>query len=195
MFLINSSSHNNASLFCSAIPNDQKTILDGKCIPEKSFRGSPRLAPTLSKCEKICRSTSAQKAYVEQMKFRRSPRLSTPIELSNSPLNRKSKVKSISRNSTPGTDDTKCSRCSSEETTPSTWVENDQTNSDYFPLSELDDNPERKKYKKSASSKGKTKDEKNSWSFVGDPIPDYEAHRRWGWRYELKVVNLILLDF
>lgn len=129
------------------------------------------------------------------MKFRRSPRLSTSIELSNSPLDRQSKFKTISRNSTPGTDDTKCSRCSSEEITPSTWVKNDQTNSNYFPLSELDDNPARKKYKKSASSKDKTKDEKNSWSFVGDPIPDDEAHRRWGWRYELKVVNPILLDF
>lgn len=168
-------------------------------IGEKNMRWSPILSP--SRCH-------AAEAYVERVNLRRSPRLvssngnenlefivfqekrtskkahrknknseviSTSVELSNSPVEQPSGVKTISRNSTPEIDDTKCL----------TWS-NEQTSSDYFALSELDDNPPRKKYKTSASSTNKS-------SFIGDPIPDDEAQKRWGWRYELKVVDRILL--
>lgn len=292
----------NSSCFCSADLKDQKSILDGKCIQEKSFRRSPRLAFTHSEFERICRSTSPQKMFVSlakdnlkvslsnnsnihsdakpsllsfhkgtmlfkhskvkfigekhlrqsprlnpstrdhasveraeqldvklsgRMKFRRSPRLSsstenenlevivveekitskavhqmkknaknvsTYAELSNSPVGPHSKVKTISGNSNPRVDDTKCLRRSSEATKSPPWIEeNGRTSSDSLSLTDLDDNPPRKKYKTSASLTNESMKQKSIPSFIGDPIPDDEAQKKWGWRYELKVINLILL--
>lgn len=93
----------------------------------------------------------------------------------------------------PEVDGIDCSALSPEEITTSAWVENGRTNSDYFALSVLQGNPSKKKFKSSASFANGSMDEKSISSFIGDPIPDDEARERWGWRYELKVVGLILL--
>lgn len=292
----NSRPHN-ASCFCSAGLKDQKSILDGKCIQEKSCRRSPRLTSTHSECKRICSSTTpsqeisaspakdnlgvalsnnhnrhsdakpgllsfhketkpikqshakfsgekplrqsprlnpstgdhASEACVHQldvkmssgMKLRRSPRfssgsenlevisfqekrnskvvhqkkkntkvISTSIELSNSdsPLEQNSKVKTISRISTR-IDDINCLRWSSEAI--ASPVENGRTSSDSFALLQFDDNLPRTKYKKSASVTKERMNKNSIPSFIGDPIPDDEAQKRWGWRYELKVIDLI----
>lgn len=93
----------------------------------------------------------------------------------------------------PEVDGIDCPALSPEEITTSAWVENGRTNSDYFALSVLQGNPSKKKFKSSASFANGSMDEKSISSFIGDPIPDDEARERWGWRYELKVVGLILL--
>ncbi|KAK7360619.1 hypothetical protein VNO77_02626 [Canavalia gladiata] len=261
---------------------DQISILDGKCIQEKSYRRSPRLEPSHSECERISQKVSPQKMlvslaknnlevalnndynldsdaksgnlsfhketkhfknslgkffvekhlrqsprlnppskpYVElygAMKLRRSPRLSsssgnqnmenfafqekrtsklvhqkkkntkmisTSLELSSSSAEQHYEVQTISR-STTRIDDTKYLRCSSEAITSPSWDEKGRTTANSFALPKLDDNPPKRKYKTSTSTKESTNSESIP-SFIGDPIPDDEAQKRWGWRYELK---------
>ena len=43
------------------------------------------------------------------------------------------------------------------------------------------------KVKTPASSNRKLKNQSASY-FIGDPIPNEEAQKRWGWRYEMKVI-------
>ncbi|XP_012573783.1 DNA (cytosine-5)-methyltransferase CMT2 isoform X2 [Cicer arietinum] len=95
-------------------------------------------------------------------------------------------IETFSRNYTPEVDDPECSTLSLEATISPTWVENGRKNSDYFAFALLDGNPPKKKYKTSASLMNGSKNEKSIPSFIGDPIPDDEARKRWGWRYELK---------
>lgn len=108
--------------------------------------------------------------------------ISTYIELSNSPVEQHM----------CGIDDTKYLIRSSEAITSPSWTENGRTTSNSFALPESDDRPPRKKFNTSTSSTKECIDSENFPSFIGDPIPDDEAQKRWGWRYELKVVDLIL---
>lgn len=48
-----------------------------------------------------------------------------------------------------------------------------------------------KKFESPKSTKNKKMKNSNSAFFVGDAIPDDEAHERWGWRYEMKVIDTI----
>jgi len=115
--------------------------------------------------------------------------VSTSIELSSSTVYQHSEVKIMSRSSTCGIDDTKYLTRSSEAITSP--YQNGRTTSNSFPLSELDDDPPRKKYRTSTSSTKEGLDSESIAAFIGDPIPEDEALKRWGWRYELKVVGLI----
>ncbi|KAK7386807.1 hypothetical protein VNO78_27143 [Psophocarpus tetragonolobus] len=76
----------------------------------------------------------------------------------------------------------------SDAITSSSWTENHRA-ADSFALPELVDKPPRKKYNIPASSTKKSMDSESIPSFVSDPIPDDEARKRWGWRYELKDKN------
>ncbi|TKY58485.1 DNA (cytosine-5)-methyltransferase CMT2 [Spatholobus suberectus] len=176
----------------------------GKLFGGKQLRQSPRLNPSSE--------AYAEKLDVKlygAMELRRSPRLlssngnenmeiivhhkkkntkviSTSIELSNSPVEQHSEVKTMSRSSNCGIDDTKYLRWSSEAMTSPSWGENCRTTSNSFALPKLDDNPPRKKFKTSTTSTKESMDLESIPSFIGDPIPDDEAQKRWGWRYELK---------
>ncbi|BAT75263.1 hypothetical protein LR48_Vigan01g165500 [Vigna angularis] len=110
--------------------------------------------------------------------------VSTSIELSSSTVEQHSEVKIMSRSSTCGIDDTKSLTWSSEAITSP--YQNGRTISNSFPLSELDDDPPRKKYRTSTSSTKEGMDSESIAAFIGDPIPEDEAQKRWGWRYELK---------
>lgn len=105
---------------------------------------------------------------------------SISIELSNSPVEQHS----------PEVDDIYCSALSLDEITSPTWFENGGTNSDYFALK---GKPPKKKFKSSASLMKGCMYGRNIPSFIGDPIPDDEARKKWGWRYKLKVFDLIFL--
>ena len=61
-----------------------------------------------------------------------------------------------------------------------------------FALPELDDNPQRQKFKTSASLEKKSENDCSIASFIGDPIPNDEALKLGGWRYEVKVVELVI---
>ncbi|KAL1370753.1 DNA (cytosine-5)-methyltransferase CMT2 isoform X2 [Arachis hypogaea] len=228
---------------------DQKSVLDGKCIQEKSCRRSPRLTPTShsesSKAKDKLGAASSNKEFVKLFKqchakpLRQSPRLNPsgeaclqlqdvkmsggnvrkspilpsssgsenmdvisfpkkeisevvhqkdkdtelPIEFnSDSLVKQNSEVKTITRISLE-IDDTDCLRSSSEV------VENGRMGPDSLALLEFDDSPPRKKNKKVASTTIEIMDHKSIPSFVGNPIPDDEAQKRWGWRYELKNQN------
>jgi len=115
---------------------------------------------------------------------------STSIELSSSPVEQHSEIKTTSRSSTCGIDDTNYLTWTSEAITSPSWAENGRTTSTSFPLSELDDDPPRKKYRTSTSSTKEGMGSESIAAFIGNPIPDDEAQKRWGWRYELKVVGL-----
>jgi len=93
----------------------------------------------------------------------------------------------------PEVDDINCSALSLDEITSPTWFENGGTNSDYFASSMLKGKPAKKKFKSSVSLMEGCMYGRNIPSFIGDPIPDDEARKRWGWRYKLKVVDLIFL--
>jgi len=116
--------------------------------------------------------------------------VSTSIELSSSPVEQHSEAKTMSRRC--AIDKTKHLTWSSEAITSPSWTQNGRRTSNSFPLSELDDDPPRKKHKTSFSAKEGT-DSESIAVFIGDPISDDEAQKRWGWRYELKVVGLIFL--
>ncbi|XP_061366896.1 DNA (cytosine-5)-methyltransferase CMT2 [Gastrolobium bilobum] len=178
---------------------DHKSVLDGKFIQEKSLRKSPRLcvgmefrrSPRLSSSSgnKNLQSIDSQEKKIStsvHQKKKITKVISTSFELSNSPVEQHSNAKTTSRNSTPRINDKKCLRWSSEAITSPSWVENDRTSSDSFVLPELDGNSPRKKFKASVCLTNESMDEKNTPSFIGDPIPDDEAQKRWGWRYELK---------
>lgn len=115
--------------------------------------------------------------------------VSTSVELSSSTVEQHSEVKIMSRSLTYGIDDTKSLNWSSEAI--SSPYQNGRTISNSFPLSQLDDDPPRKKYRTSNSSTKEGMDSESIAAFIGDPIPEDEAQKRWGWRYELKVVGLI----
>ncbi|MED6206235.1 hypothetical protein PIB30_024827 [Stylosanthes scabra] len=225
----------------------RKSVLDGKCIQEKSCRRSPRLTPTThSKSSKAKDNLRAASSNKETMPFRgsckkplrqsprlnpsgeaclqlpdgkmysrnlrKSPRLPSSIDGENMEVNsskekktskvvhRKDEdaeaviefnpdsllehnflVKTTTRISIT-IDDTDCLRRSSE----SEVVENGRASPDSLALLEFDDSPPRKKNKKMASTTIEIMDYKSIPSFVGNPIPDDEAQKRWGWRYELK---------
>jgi DNA (cytosine-5)-methyltransferase 1 len=128
-------------------------------------------------------SNGNENSPLGHQKHKKTKVISTSIELSNSPVEQHS----------PEVDDINCSALSLEEIASPTWDENGQTNSDYFSMSMLKSKPPKKKFKSSASFPNRSMCEKNVPSFIGDPVPDDEARERWGWRYELKVVDLILL--
>ncbi|WVZ24126.1 hypothetical protein V8G54_002670 [Vigna mungo] len=110
--------------------------------------------------------------------------VSTSVELSSSTVEQHSEVKIMSRSLTYGIDDTKSLNWSSEAI--SSPYQNGRTISNSFPLSQLDDDPPRKKYRTSTSSTKEGMDSESIAAFIGDPIPEDEAQKRWGWRYELK---------
>ncbi|XP_022638588.1 DNA (cytosine-5)-methyltransferase CMT2 isoform X3 [Vigna radiata var. radiata] len=110
--------------------------------------------------------------------------VSTSVELSSSTVEQHSEVKIMSRSLTYGIDDTKSLNWSSEAI--SSPYQNGRTISNSFPLSQLDDDPPRKKYRTSNSSTKEGMDSESIAAFIGDPIPEDEAQKRWGWRYELK---------
>ncbi|KAL5063486.1 hypothetical protein RYX36_025223 [Vicia faba] len=154
-------------------------------LSEENRRRSPRLSVEsdgtdsssrdvkLQKCRSSNRNANMQ--VVHQKKKTRKV-ISSSIELSNTSEEQHS----------PEVDDINCSTPSPEEITSSAWVENGQTNSDYFALSKLQGKPPKKKFKSSTSFANGSMGEKNISLFIGDPIPDDEARERWGWRYELK---------
>ncbi|KAL2333947.1 hypothetical protein Fmac_015160 [Flemingia macrophylla] len=119
-------------------------------------------------------------------KEKNSKVISTSIKLSNSSVEQHFDVETMSRSSTCGIDDAKYMRWSSEAITSPSWDENCRTSSNSFGLPELDDKLLKKKYRMSNSSTKIIMDSESTPSFIGDPIPDDEAQKRWGWRYELK---------
>ncbi|KAI4327996.1 hypothetical protein L6164_020396 [Bauhinia variegata] len=98
-------------------------------------------------------------------------------------------VTATSGNSEASSPDSKSLRTSSETITSASGVENGRINCDSFSLPESDENPPRKKFKTTSSLANGGKNHKSIASFIGDPIPDDEAQKRWGWRYELKNKN------
>ncbi|XP_027346468.1 DNA (cytosine-5)-methyltransferase CMT2 [Abrus precatorius] len=179
---------------------------DGKFVGEKHLRKSPRKffgvklysslgvrrSPRLSsssgsKNMEINALQEKRMSKVVHQKKTNTKMISISIELSNSPVEQHSKVKTISRSSTPRVHDTKRLSCSSEANTSSSWVENGRiTCNSSALLPELDDKPPRKKNRTSISSTKELMNSECNPSFVGDPIPDDEAQKRWGWRYDLK---------
>ncbi|XP_020227440.1 DNA (cytosine-5)-methyltransferase CMT2 isoform X2 [Cajanus cajan] len=186
----------------------------GKFFDEKRLRQSPRLNPSsevyvekidvkrygaleLRRSPRLSSSSGNENMEINVLqgkitskgvhqKKKNTKVISTSIKLSNSPDEQHFEVETISRSSTPGIDDTKHLRWSSEAITSTSWDENGRTTSNSFALPELDDNPPKKKYKMSTSSTKISMDSERIPSFIGDPIPDDEAQKRWGWRYELK---------
>lgn len=147
----------------------------------------PRRSPRLSSSNgnenmEINASQVKRTSKVVHQKKKNTKVISTYIELSNSPVEQHM----------CGIDDTKYLIRSSEAITSPSWTENGRTTSNSFALPESDDRPPRKKFNTSTSSTKECIDSENFPSFIGDPIPDDEAQKRWGWRYELKVVDLIL---
>ncbi|XP_057415926.1 DNA (cytosine-5)-methyltransferase CMT2-like isoform X2 [Lotus japonicus] len=166
----------------------RNTFNEGECssAPPRmthaaELRRSPRLIST-----PVVANVRKRKGKVAEMKMSEG-KPSRFATASRGIVVQHSEVDAISGNSSPRNDDTKCLRWFSEanETTPS-WVENEGTRSDYFSLSKLDDNLPIKKCKTSSALTDKSMNNKNISSFFGDPIPDDEAQKRWGWRYELK---------
>ncbi|KAE9607860.1 putative DNA (cytosine-5-)-methyltransferase [Lupinus albus] len=109
-------------------------------------------------------------------KKNKSKMISTSIELYNSPVEQHSEVQTISRNSSPRVEN----KCLILSITPQSCMQENGTISPDFDFTGSDDKPPRKKNKTTKM------DQKHIPSFIGDPIPDDEARRRWGWRYELK---------
>ncbi|KEH20304.1 DNA (cytosine-5)-methyltransferase [Medicago truncatula] len=162
-------------------------------LSEENRRRSPRLSGESdgrgsSSCSvKLRRTRSSNGIENTQLVFsqgKRTPKVvheknkkrkvnSISIELSNSPVEQHS----------PEVDDINCSALSLDETTSPTWFENGGTNSDYFALK---GKPPKKKFKSSASLTKGCMYGRNIPSFIGDPIPDDEARKKWGWRYKLK---------
>ncbi|KAL5172715.1 DNA (cytosine-5)-methyltransferase CMT2 [Glycine soja] len=190
----------------SNLHSDAKPIKNshGKFFGEKHLRQCPGLDPS---CEAY-----AEKLEVKlhgTLEPRRSPRLSSSngnenMEINASQVKRTSKVVHQKKKNTKvistyielsnspveqhmcGIDDTKYLIRSSEAITSPSWTENGRTTSNSFALPESDDRPPRKKFNTSTSSTKECIDSENFPSFIGDPIPDDEAQKRWGWRYELK---------
>ncbi|KAH1205842.1 DNA (cytosine-5)-methyltransferase CMT2 [Glycine max] len=190
----------------SNLHSDAKSIKNshGKFFGEKHLRQCPGLDPS---CEAY-----AEKLEVKlhgTLEPRRSPRLSSSngnenMEINASQVKRTSKVVHQKKKNTKvistyielsnspveqhmcGIDDTKYLIRSSEAITSPSWTENGRTTSNSFALPESDDRPPRKKFNTSTSSTKECIDSENFPSFIGDPIPDDEAQKRWGWRYELK---------
>ncbi|GAU25020.1 hypothetical protein TSUD_154940, partial [Trifolium subterraneum] len=129
-------------------------------------------------------SNGNENSPLGRQKHKKAKVISTSVKLSNSPVEQHS----------PEVDDINCTALSLEEITSTTWDENGQTNSDYFAMPMLKSKPPKKKFKSSASFMNGCTYEKGVPLFIGDPVPDDEARKRWGWRYKLKVVDLILLD-
>ncbi|XP_058768023.1 DNA (cytosine-5)-methyltransferase CMT2-like isoform X1 [Vicia villosa] len=154
-------------------------------LSEENRRRSPRFSVESDETDsssrdvklRRCRSSNGNENMpVVHQKKKTKKVISSSIELPNSSEEQHS----------PEVDDINCSALSLEEMTSSTWVENGQTNSDYFALSKLQGKPPKKKFNSSASFANGSMGEKSISSFIGDPIPDDEARERWGWRYELK---------
>ncbi|KAK7346247.1 hypothetical protein VNO80_20762 [Phaseolus coccineus] len=184
----------------------------GKIFGEKHLRQYPGLNPSseaytekldlklcgtleLRRSPRFSSSNGNKNMEINLLQRKRTPKavhqkkknekaVSTSIELSSSPVEQHSEAKTMSRSSTCGIGNTKHLTWSSEAITSPSWAENGRTTSNSFPLSELDDDPPRKKYRTSSAKEGM--DSESVAAFIGDPISDDEAQKRWGWRYELK---------
>ncbi|CAJ1942125.1 unnamed protein product [Sphenostylis stenocarpa] len=161
--------------------------LDVKLYGKLELRRSPRLSSSNGNENKEINVFSQGKRTSKgiHQKKKNTKVISTFIELSSSLVEQHSEAKTISRSSTCGIDATKYLRWSSEAISSSSWAENGRTISNSSALSELDDRSPRQKYKVSTLTK-EGMDSQSIPSFIGDPIPDDEAQKRWGWRYELK---------
>uniref|UniRef100_A0A0R0FXL9 Uncharacterized protein n=1 Tax=Glycine max TaxID=3847 RepID=A0A0R0FXL9_SOYBN len=158
---------------CEAYAEKLEVKLHGTLEP----RRSPRLSSSNgNENTEINASQVKRTSKVVHQKKKNTKVISTYIELSNSPVEQHM----------CGIDDTKYLIRSSEAITSPSWTENGRTTSNSFALPESDDRPPRKKFNTSTSSTKECIDSENFPSFIGDPIPDDEAQKRWGWRYELK---------
>ncbi|RDX66028.1 DNA (cytosine-5)-methyltransferase CMT2, partial [Mucuna pruriens] len=188
----------------------------GKFFGGKQLRQSPRLNPSSEACAekldvkvklngvmklrrspRLSSSNGNENMEINVFQGKRMSKLvhqkkkntkvnSTSIKLFDSPVEQHSVVKTTSRSSACGIDDKRHLRWSSEAIKSLSWTGNGRTTSNSFALPELDDNPPRKKYKTSTSLTKESMDSESIPSFIGDQIPDDEAQKRWGWRYELK---------
>ncbi|XP_028783969.1 DNA (cytosine-5)-methyltransferase CMT2 [Neltuma alba] len=162
--------------------------LDRKMLRGLTFRRSPRLS---SSSEEQTLNTILQQqetSKVVQQKKRSLSAKCASIKLSNSPNEQHSKAATTSGETslTPSIPNKNCMSWFSESTTPTSDDVNCMTNCDSLALPELGENPWRKKLRSSASLTIKGDDDCSIASFIGDPIPDDEALKLWGWRYELK---------
>ncbi|CAL0330829.1 unnamed protein product [Lupinus luteus] len=140
------------------------------------LRRSPRLSASSENGNlevNIIQEKRASKLFHQK---KQSKMISTSIELYNSPVEQHSEVQIISRNSSPGVEN----KCLILSITPQSCMPENGTISPDFDFTGSDGKPPRKK------NKTIKMDQKSIPSFIGDPIPDDEAQRRWGWRYELK---------
>ncbi|KAK4261514.1 hypothetical protein QN277_004501 [Acacia crassicarpa] len=161
--------------------------LDGELLGGLTFRRSPRLS---SSSEKQPFKTVLQQETSEviQQKKRSLSAKCASIKSSNSPNEQHSKAATTSRESSPThtIPNKNCMSRFSDLTMPPSDDVRCITNYDSLALPELDENPRRKKFKTSASLTNKIENNCSIASFIGDPIPEDEALKLWGWRYELK---------
>ncbi|XP_019421561.1 PREDICTED: DNA (cytosine-5)-methyltransferase 1-like isoform X2 [Lupinus angustifolius] len=150
--------------------------LNVKSYGGTKLRRSPRLSASSENGNlevNIIQEKRASKLFHQK---KQSKMISTSIELYHSPIEQHSEVQTISRNSSPRVEN----KCLILSITPQSCMEENGTVSPDFDFTGSDDKPPRKK------NKTIKMDQKRIPSFIGDPIPDDEAQRRWGWRYELK---------
>ncbi|KAF7809440.1 DNA (cytosine-5)-methyltransferase CMT2 isoform X2 [Senna tora] len=163
----------------ASMKNLEVKLLDG-------FRRSPRLSsPSEKKNLKIILQEKETSEVIHQNK-KSSKSNCTSVKLSNSSNEQHSKVASDSGKTGPTHNifEKNCKRGSSELITSQS--DNGRAKCDSFVLPKSDENPPKKKFKTSVSLTNESKDQDSISSFIGDPIPDNEAQKIWGWRYELK---------
>lgn len=169
--------------------------LDVKLLNGSTFRRSLRLLSSTAneKLKLVLQEKETSKVIHRKKKSLKANCASVKLSNSSNKQHSKATTTSGETSPTPSILDANCLRLFSESTTSPSDNVNGKTNCHFFDLPESDENPPRKKFKTSASLTNESKNHSSIPSFIGDPIPDDEAQKIWGWRYELKVIDLVLL--
>ncbi|CAB4309497.1 unnamed protein product [Prunus armeniaca] len=145
------------------------------CVNGKEIRRSPRFSPYVAAAEKNSNLNSIIFGLSDSKDEFPSKKILMSLGKSDSRIF-----------------DEKYLRQSPKEATAMFENEGRETECSLIELPETYVKQQPKKRKTLDSSENRQNKQKNckSTSFIGDPIPDVEAQERWGWRYQMKDLNI-----